>query len=352
MVLTNFPHDSLLDLDPWVGQRSATFRFERWDAVSGEFLGYLNPARTAALTHDTTRTIKRQLTMTLGTFDTARINPVSERVHLFMVFPGGVEYPLGRYMYTNQANQVFTSGRIGSITLSDEMFRVDQALETGFNGTGKTAFEAIEEVLDPIDDLTLKLAGGSFLVTGSWSAGTQRGGVVESLALSGDYFSPWFGNDRAMHFVRTFDPAQSIPDFDWDEGNQILRSSLTDTSNLLTAPNRFIVISNSANAATDPAVGIYDVPSSAPHSIANRGFVIANVQNLQTPDGSHAELMARNIGIRNTIFETTTVTTAPDPRHDSYNVIHFRESNWLELGWGMALIEGGTMTHTIRKAYS
>ena len=351
MVLTNFDHDSLLDLDPWVGQRSATFRFERWDAATGEFLGTLNPVRTATLSHDTTRTIKRQLAMTLGVRDTAAVNTISERVELFMVFPSGVQYRLGRYMYTQQTLQQFSNGNMSSNTLNDEMFRVDQPLEVGFNGTGRTAQFCIEQVLNSISDVNLVIEGGSFNVVGSWSSGTGRGSVIENLALAGDYFSPWFGNDKSMHFIRTFDPAKQIPDFDWDSGNQVLRATITKTSNLLTAPNRFIVVSNFSNDRTVPAVGTYDVPNSAPNSIANRGFVIPQVTSVQAPDGAHAELMARNVGIRNTIFETTTITTAPDPRHDSYNVVSWQGHNWLELGWGMALIEGGTMSHTLRKAY-
>jgi hypothetical protein len=352
VTLTNFPHDPLLDLDPWIGQRSASFRFERINAVTGEFLGEINPLRNAQLSHDTTRTIKRQLSITLGVVDTAAINSVQERVDLYMVFPGGQEYPLGRYMYTDQTRQKFTSGNMSTCTLNDEMFRVDQPLEVGLNGTGRTVLFNIELALSDITDIELTIEGGSIISNSAWTIGAARGQVLETLALTGDYFSPWFGNDRKLHFIRTFDPADQVPDFDFDAGNQVLRAGIVENDNLLTAPNRFIVISNNAEDPSEPAVGSYDIPRNAPNSIENRGFVIAKVTDTQATNPGHADLIARNIGIRETVFETVNLTTAPDPRHDSYNVIQWDGSLWLELGWTMSLIEGGTMNHIMRKSYS
>ena len=55
------PPVPVLDIDPGVGQRTATYRFDLVDAVSGDNLGQVHPIRSgAAITHDTTRTIKRQ----------------------------------------------------------------------------------------------------------------------------------------------------------------------------------------------------------------------------------------------------------------------------------------------------
>jgi hypothetical protein len=126
------------------------------------------------------------------------------------------------------------------------------------------------------------------------------------------------------------------------------------TNDLLDAPNRFIVISNgavSASAAAIPIVGRYDIPSSAPHSIANRGFVIPSVEERQLDTQAQADAAARNLGQRQTIFERTTLSTAPDPRHDGYDVIRWQGENWLELGWSLPMAEGAAMTHTMRKSY-
>jgi hypothetical protein len=186
---------------------------------------------------------------------------------------------------------------------------------------------------------------------GGWGAGTRRGQILEELSAQGDYFTPWMNNDGRFKMVRTFDPAGAVPQFDWDAGNKVIRDSIAKTSDVLQAPNRFVVISNSADASAAPVFGTYDVPPSAPHSITQRGFVIPAVFDLQIADTGQAEAAARNLGIRQTIFERYELATAPDPRHDSYDVIHWQGINWLELAWSITCLEGAPMRHIIRRSY-
>jgi hypothetical protein len=353
MVLTTLPFDPLLDLPPWVGQRAATFRFGLFNGVTGEVLPDLTPIRGASLSHDTTRTIKRQLQLSLGSEDTARVNPISDRVQPFMVFPNGQEYPLGTFIFTDSSRQVYTSGKLSDVALNDQMFLVDQGIPKGIGGSavGAGVNGLIELALAGLP-IQFEMEATPFASTQAWSIGTDRGSILEALAVSGDFFSPWFGNDSKLHFIRSFDPATRICDFDWDAGNQVLRAGIVETDNLLTAPNRFVVISNAATESTVPAVGMAEVPSTAPHSAANRGFEILSVTNLQVHDSSQAAAVAFNLLNRQTVFETVTLSTAPDPRHDSYNVINWQGDKWLELAWSMALVEGGAMNHSLRKAYA
>ncbi len=85
--------------------------------------------------------------------------------------------------------------------------------------------------------------------------------------------------------------------------------------------------------------------------IAARGFVIPEVVNLPAGSNGQAAAMARNLGIRQAVFRRTSLSTAPDPRHDSYDVIRWQGVNWLELGWSMTLEEGAPMTHTLRRSF-
>ena len=350
--LTLYPFDPLLDLPPWQGQRQCSFRFERWNSVSGQFLGEVHPLRDASLTHDTQRTIKRQLSMNLGREDTAAINPISDRILLFMVFPNGQEYPLGKYMFTDNTRQVYTSGKLGAMALNDEMFLVDQEITTGISAdrAGSGINVLIPRVLEGLP-ISFQIEPTPYGTQESWSTGAGRGSILEALATSGDYFSPWFGNDTQLHFIRSFDPATKIPQFDYDAGNQVFRADIVESDNLLTAPNRFIVISNSPDDNTKSVVGDASVPQSAPHSLANRGFEVPLVQDLQIQDLAQAQATAQNLANRQTIFETVSLVTPPDPRHDSYDVIRWQGDLWLELSWSMALTEGGQMNHLLRKAY-
>lgn len=348
--LTTLDPHPILDLDVGIGQRSCTFRFELINGVTGEHLGDITPIRTATLTHDTTRTIKRQLSISLGQADTAAINPVSDRILVSMVLASGEKFPLGRYIFTDRNQLIYTSGNLAVLGLNDEMFLVDQEIEHGIDGVLKGCEALIFSTMKDLP-VTLEVEPSPLPSTQSWGAGINRGSVLEALALAGDYFSPWFGNDGHMHFIRTFDPAASVADFDFDEGFRVIREPINQTDDLLTAPNRFIVVSNTATDPAHPVVGVADVPTNAPHSVINRGFVISKTVTLQLTNGNQAQQVATGLANRQTVFERVSLTTPPDPRHDSYNVIKWQGELWLELAWSMALIEGGSMNHLLRKSY-
>ena len=171
-MLTTFPFDPYFDLSPWVGQRSSTFRFHLVNGITGENLGDINPIRNAALTHDTTRTIKRQLSLSLGQADTAAINPITDRVEVFFVQNNGIEWPLGRYMFTDQSYAVFTSGNLSTAVLNDEMFLVDQEITRGINGTGLSIAGTIQAILSGLP-VEYTLEPSPYISAQSWSIGTN-----------------------------------------------------------------------------------------------------------------------------------------------------------------------------------
>jgi hypothetical protein len=347
--LTNYEFDSVLDLPPWMGQQSISFRFQLINGVTGENRGYITPLRGGSLTHDTARTIKRQLTLNLGLDDAALINPISDRILLTMIDSSGRSWPLGRYMFTDRSITVTTAGDLANVVLNDEMFLVDQPITVGLDAGILGIDSAIAKTLAglPIDYI---LAQSNFTSGQAWGIGTHRGAILSALAIAGDLFSPWFDNNGTMRFLRTFNPADQIPDFDFDAGNKVYRQGIVETSDLLTAPNRFIVISNLPNGSGE-VVGTADVPANAPHSIPNRGFAITKVETIQLTNPSQATAVAQGMANRETVFERVTLTTAPDPRHDSYNVVKWRGELWLELAWSMSLVAGGGQTHLLRRGY-
>lgn len=367
MTLITTPHDPRLDVDAWIGQRSATFRFTRIDGATGQNLGDVHPVRDQppTLTHDTTRTIKRTLTpLVLDETDTAATDPINNRIAVTMLI-GGVEWPLGRYVFINQTKIRTTRGLRSSSSLVDEMFIVDQKIESAFSCNaiigdnnavinGEIVDSAVRRLLFGLP-VELSVEPSAFGSIGSWPQGTNRGRVLDDLALDGDYFSPWFDNTGVMRMIRAFDPAVRVPAFDWDVNRVVFRNSITESSDLVSAPNRVIVVSNTPGvigSGKAPVFGTYNVPSSAPHSELNRGFIITDVRELQVTSNTQAAAVAANIAQRETVFEHVDASTPPDPRFDSYDVVRWQGSNWLELAWSMALIEGGDMRHSLRKVYS
>ena len=373
-------------------QQAYTFTFKLIDGVTGQFKRFLTPVANSIpqLSHDSTRTIKRQISLQLAVADTTAIDTIRDRVLISMVV-GSTTYPLGKYTFSTNQRSLSTGGRQSAPTLMDEELILDENTTSAFppsNLVQRTAtiqknLSSFGTIVDrPVNannlahillslypNLTGIIEQSPFYTTATWSFGTSGLQILSDIATLGDFFPPWMANDGLLHMIRTFDPAQVVPDFDWDAYPHVYADTITEEDDLLSAPNRFIVVSNSASTqdatssnpdsstippqATNLAViGTYDVPVNAPHSIQNRGFVVSQVDNIQLDAQDQAIAVARTIGIQSTIYQRTSLTTFPDPRHDSYNVIRWQGRNWLELSWAMDLVAGGNMTHTLRRTYT
>ncbi len=363
---TTFAYDPLLDLAPYIGQRQSTFRFTLYDVATNRLIRELQPYRDSAptLTHDSARVITRQISnLFFNAQDTADLSTTGSRVKIDMLFPGREPYPIGTYLFIDQLRQRTTAGLESTATFVDSMLIVDQQItqsyspgvftETGVAVSLRQVDQAIADVLIGIP-VTFIAAPSPFYTIGSWAAGSSRGPLLGDLSTDGDYFSPWFDNTDVLRFIRSFDPIASIPDFDYDANHVIDRDSIIFTDDLINAYNQFIVISTGSVSSTTnlPIVGRYDVPASAPHSIFNRGFAVPNIIDWQVDTIEQANAIAFTLGQQQTIFERVEFNTIPDPRHDGYNVIRFEGKNWLEIAWSLPLIEGSSMRHVARRAYT
>jgi hypothetical protein len=358
----------LLDLPEYIGQVGATFRFDVVDGRTGVYRGRLSPLRDPVpmLEHDSTATISRKLSnLTLGVRDAQWFKPLTDRVKVTMVLgdPDRTEFPLGRYLVADDSSVLYSQGTLVPLTFYDDMFIIDQELETGFNAGGDPADAAIVRLLEglPIGVVDVEASSSGPLSNG-WGAGSSRGTALSELANLGGYFNPWFNHENRLKVVRAFEPGdRDIPDIDLDSPSRVYRESISFASDLVTAPNRFIVRSNSTGSELGPdgeelpppppILGVYDVPSSYPHSIAQRGFVMAQTVEAQVRTQTAAGVYARALGLQRTVYETCTLSTPPDPRHDGYQVIKFDGKRWLEIGWSMPLVSGAAMSHTLRRAY-
>jgi hypothetical protein len=310
------------------------------------------------LSHDTTATISRRVNgLTLGPADTTRLRPLTDRIHISMRIPGTtpgaapVLFPLGRYLIADAVQLPATGGTGSQVTLFDEMFVIDQDLEVGFDAGGRLADAAIRALLDglPIGDPVID--GTDTAAATAWSPGTSRAAALMELATAGGYLKPWFDHHGRLRIVRAFDPADRAPDLDLDTSRRVIRGSITRSPQILDAPNRYVVVSNDPETTGTAVVGVYDVPASAPHSITQRGFVLPTVIEAQLPNARAAAIYARTLGLRQTVYEVIELSTPPDPRHDSYQVIRFDGTLWLETGWDLPLAAGAAMRHTLRRAY-
>jgi hypothetical protein len=354
--LTKTHANATLDGAPYVGQRVATYRYALVDFVTG-YRRVIHPVvdQSSQLRHDTQAIVKRTLTgVRLDKNDTAAFNSVSSRLELSMIIRGE-EFKLGHYVPSDWVQLRTTSGNQSITSFYDENFIIDQQLPNAFGANtvaGEPVSSALQRFLSryPID---YHIQEPSTLTTlGSWGAGTRGGQVLTQLALDGDYLSPWFDHNSVLQLRRTFDPTHELPDFDFDHSGHVLRDSIIESDNLVSAPNRFVVVGNGAGAFDTPVVGSADVPSSAPHSVTNRGFVVSDVTARQVTSIEQAGRIASSLAQSQTLFQQVELDTIPDPRHDSYDVILWRENKWIEIKWTLPLNAGGRMSHTLRRVFS
>jgi hypothetical protein len=350
------PPPDVLDLPAHVAQRSVSYRFELVNGRTGVRRGGLTPLRdtTPSLSHDSTSTISRRVSgVTLGVADAARIDPLVDRVTISMVLGdrSRTVYPLGRYMIADSVAVQTTGGTTAPLTLLDEMLLIDQDLESGFNAGGQLVDQAVLRLLEGLPIGEVVIDSTEQTSAASWSPGTSRASALNELATMGGYFRPWFDHHGRLRIPRAFEPAGRTPTIDLDATKRVLRNSISRTSELLTAPNRWVVVSNDPGSGTAPVVGTYDVAAAAPHSITRRGFVVPKVVEAQLPSQDQATVYARTLGIQQTIYEVVELSTPPDPRHDGYDVLRWDGLLWLEVGWTMPLAAGGEMRHTLRRTY-
>lgn len=352
--LLRSPLDTRLDGAPYAGQRSASWRFDLVDIVTG-YRQAIHPiiSSSAGIRHDTRSTIKRNITgLTLNRDDTAIFNSISSRLEPFMII-GGTEFQVGRYVPSDWARFPMTSGTTSSASFYDEGFIVDQQISNAFGADqadGEIASSMIQRFLAkyPVNYF-IEGVLPSYVSIGSWGAGTRGGFVLEQLALDGDFLSPWFDNTSVLRFIRSVEG--ELPSFDFDAGT-VNRENIIESDNLISAPNRFVVIGNGAASLSEPLVGVADVPSSAPHSIANRGFVVAEVVNRQVTTVAQAGAIAANLVRNQTFVEQAELSTPPDPRHDSYDVITWQGKRWVEIAWTLPFNVTSPMSHVLRRSYT
>jgi hypothetical protein len=268
----------------------------------------------------------------------------------------GLEFPLGTYVFTDRLRNRTTAGRTSGVGAADLMFVVAQDVEhtvsfaRGVN-VGTAIAQVLSDVDGTLDGFTVEPTATALGTPIAWPAGTNRGRILADLGKLGGYLNAYMGNDSIIYVKQSFDPAGLPADFVFAEDGRVMGGTIVETEDVIDAPNRFIVVDNSNTDS--PIVGVYDVPVTAPHSAANRGFVIAETLDIQGPGVvGNAEQVATTIGRQQTLLERATMSTPPDPRHDAFDIVAYDGHNWLETAWSLTLREGSEMVHTLQRSYN
>jgi hypothetical protein len=350
------------------GQRSESYTFGRREGASGRPLGALAPLSGANLSLSGSKSLSKSLSFQLGVEDAAAVAFASERVDVAMVLEGQT-WPLGRYLYTDATRQDYAvpgTDEVRSIVscqLSDFMAIIDTELETSFTAVLESPRHVLDRLLDglPFD---MMVEDSPYLISNSWMAGTSRRQVLETVAELGGYLPPWFDTANVLRLRRLFDPDEGVAAFDFDAQQTVVQGSVTGSNSTVYAPNRFVIVSNGGNTyggsgslngadAVDPGpmMAFCDVPSSAPHSIMNIGFVRARVEEMQATSVAQCQAVADLRCLTQTVAEFLDVSTTFDPRHGAWETVAFQGKRWLETSWSAQLTAGAEMRHSLQRAY-
>lgn len=366
----------LLDLN--VSMRQETVRFDLLDQQLN-FLGSLAVDRISSIpeiVNDVNRSIRRTvsnfrlLARTLADADSplffaGEINTLVYRVQpVWILGDGGpgYEFPLGVYLWGSDQSHRSTYGVPEDCTLVDQCSILFQPLSQSVSyPAGTIIATALAEQATALGITSVNIDGNTAALSGpvAWFAGSDTSlAVMESLCAAGGYYAPYFDNDGTLRCRIAPNIATSPPDVTYLMGSRIVRDSILESNDLLNAPNRYIVIDNSATAA--PMVGTFDVPASAPHSYANRGFRIVQSTNLQgLTDQAAADAAAQaQYAQGSSTYSWLSFESAPDPRHDTFNIVGVQLDvggsivNYREQGWRLPCSPGSKMHHDCRKVYA
>ena len=347
---------SLVDLDGRQ-MRQETVAFDVMDATLA-VTGQVYPARDQAPTvsNDGRRTIKRTLSgMTLAAPDAASIDPFSDRIRPRWVIEGDpTVYPLGVFLFADSSALVRSYGDDLTLELVDQTFVLDQPV-------GSSTSYSIGQRLDVAMTAVASAAGvPAFYVEpilvalerpAVWPGTATWYQILADLATMAGFLPPYFDNSGTLRLVSAPDPETATATRSYPSGSPIIDPSIVHSDDLLTAPNRWIVVDNGATSG--PIVGVYELPAAAPHSFFHRGFYITvTVEQQGLESVTAANLAARAVALVDPNgVELASFQTVCDPRHDSFDVIDYAGRRWLEESWSVQCVAGAEQSHEMRALY-
>lgn len=349
--------EQILDLDG-VRRRADGFRFELCDRQLNP-IGELHPDRSGSIPsiqNDTSNETSRRLTgMKLTADEAGDVNTVTDRLRVYLVLQNGTEHRLGTFLWADENQPRRSWGDEHHSELVDFSYILAQQSTQAFGwGRGATIslvmffllFRAGFEMVDiaVIGDE----ANRGLRDPWAWEPGSTWLNKLNDIGATVGFVAPWFDRDGRLHFDQAPDPGVEQPKMPaYEDDTRVIADSILYSSDVLKAPNDFGVFDSGTERLR---AGRYQLPTSAPHSFANRGFRIGRVETVQGMESQdQADRSARNLARSSDVFEHLTFSSTIDPRHETYDVVDAFGLRWLETAWSMELRSGGAMQHTLKR---
>lgn len=350
--------EDLLDLTGNVNQRIDCFRFEVIDAAHN-LLGYVHPKRAqhaSQIGMDTTRTLFRSMTnFELDPNQQDDLNTNQDRIRPVLILQNGAEFSLGVFLFADATRPRRSWGLELSASLIDERYILDQSVGRNIGlAAGVNVINSAVNIVQEVCMCPMSVVGSGVTLAQplGWKVSDRRLQIVEDLCALAGYLPPYFDNHGTLVFRPTPAPPFSalIPPYETD--TRIVKDSIIETDELLHAPNRYIAIDQ---GATDtPRFGVYDIPGSAPNSVANRGFPVVQTLTMQGLLSNSAAVQAAQAFANHdpNQFGQAEFDSTLDPRHDTFDIVTFLGHTYREIAWSIELRSGAPMHHKIRRVFN
>jgi hypothetical protein len=342
-----------------IGQRYSKIRFDLLDSI-GSVIGIVHPDadRTPAIDVRTDATLKRVLrNLWVTPSEAIDIDLAADRVRPIWVFSDGSEWPLGTFIFADASTAWQSWGKPLTGSLVDHLLVLNQPSDVSVVSypSGTNIADALEAEWRRSGLAEYRVEPcGTFLADAlSWPIETKQLTRMIDLSKLGGFLDPYVdnygvGQSRAVPAL-TAETTDLVYDDNRDVG-RVYADTTVESEDLLRAPNRFMVVSTSGSAA--PVVAFADVPASAPQSWARRGFRVVEVIRVNgVASVADAQVIAdAAVASSGHTFRYAEFDSAPDPRHDVYDIVRWMGENFLELGWSLPLAEGSSHHHRLRKS--
>lgn len=337
-------------LDMRIPQFACTFKWELLNA-SFNVIGELHPQLVANMDMNTSASIMRAVrNVVLPETESSAINIFSDRVRPSMVLQDGTVWPMGVFYFTSDEHRVGTAHTPLSTTLMDQGFALNSPL-TFVAGVpdGGSVYTAMLQIIGVTNITRFNVVNTGRAVTGgpiAWAPETTALQILSDLCARIGFFAPFFDNDGVLNLIPSNSTAVNTHSYPL-ENSRIVVNTLSTSTNLLTAPNAYRVISSGASQSLVASTAYID--PSLPHSRENRGFIIVDVfktQGLgsQTECDAVALSRARQDPAQ---FATAEFVGVVDPRHDAFDFVDLGGVLYRETGWSVQMAPGGSHRHTL-----
>lgn len=354
------PSDSeLIELTGGRRQVQTTVEWELLDQEL-EHVDWIAPSRDSVVTIEnvSTRTTKRTASgFFLDHRQQGRVDVIRHRLKPWWILQNGSRFPLGVFLFDDALRQRTSYGLDLTGSLGDLTFILDQLLDhTVSEPDGTVITELMAKIVRDAGIPLSIIVPSPQTLTAPFTKALGQAKIYDALAdlcaLVG-YWPPYFDNDGALRLRPATDLATATPDprFMYGPGRISAEQPIAEADSLITAPDRFLLVDTSPTDT--PVSAIYDVPASAPHSFRHRKFHVVAYTTVQGIDPAAAPGAVRAYAAANSgAFANASFQAAPDPRHDTFDVVGYNDLVWIEDSWRLVCANGGPMSHDVRRVWT